>query len=100
MKILNYRIQVYSAGGRTNMLLIYHSLTKTWNTAVITNYNGDVYNFLFFLHLSCDYLILFPEQSDKIRQTFIGLIQITVKNSSYNFGPMETSFVFVAEGSE
>ena len=100
MKILNYRIQVYSAGGRTNMLLIYHSLTKTWNTAVITNYNGGVYNFLFFLHLSCDYLILFSEQSDKIRQTFIGLIQITVKNSSYNFGPLETSFVFVAEGSE
>lgn len=66
---------------------------------MITNYNGDVYNFLFFLHLSCDYLILFPEQSDKIRQTLIGLIQITVKNSSYNFGPMETSFVFVAEGS-
>ena len=43
MKILNYRIQVYSTGGKTNMLLIYHSLTKTWNTAVITNYNGDYY---------------------------------------------------------
>ena len=43
MKILNYRIQVYSTGGKTNMLLIHHSLTKTWNTAVITNYNGDYY---------------------------------------------------------